>query len=123
MASKRETIPYGVGERGKRNSSGPRRRMSGFDEIARGPMVSPLPLPISADGAGDGEPLGTAVTQEMPAIAQPAVTARPAMLPPSMPAGAVSSAPPPASSALAPKVTTGVYRYTAPISERRRKKR
>ena len=141
MASKRDTIPYGVETRSKRNSSGPRRRMSGFDEIVRGPMVSPLPESRVERGLGGGESLATAATQQMPVVmaqSDPAsaladqppaspLRSRPAMLPPSMPAGG-SSAPPPVG-ASAPPVpsmsgpsTAGVYRFTTPVGTRRKKR-
>jgi hypothetical protein len=115
MGSKRETIPYGVDTGKRRDRSGSRRRMLATCDTIPAPMVSPLPGPEGETHAS------TAVTQPMPTVAPtepvvpPPAASRPAIPPPRMPESVPAK--PPSS-----KPTDGVYRFTAPSSERRKKR-
>jgi hypothetical protein len=132
--AKRETIPYGVTPKDRRPpQSGERRRTSPTSKTLSGPMVAPRvpdPVVVLATGAGSASP--TAVTQPMPAVSleaheaadAPARDASPAARPAIPPPGPEQGRrPTPAAGEAAQDASAGAYRFTAPDTERRRKRR
>jgi hypothetical protein len=122
MAAKRNTIPYGVTPTDRQKPvSGSRRRSSSTSKTLSGPLEAPaIPEHLTSP---------TAVTQPMPAVEAEADETMADTVPPP-PAHPVIPPPPKApapdgararSSLQASKA--GVYRYTVPEPERRKKQR
>jgi hypothetical protein len=131
-----------VSERGSMRSTGTRRRRTSEVQEVMTPPRSPLPAPALPREMSGSDPASTAVTQPMPMLTDEelATAARPAIPPPSL----AKSEPAPVSTgsrlvggdpqtpAGAPRSdrtarrakleTPGVYRFTSPESERRKKR-
>jgi hypothetical protein len=91
------------------------------EDVLVPPLISPLPAEGAHFAATDPDCSATAITQPMPIVAPPAAPSRPAIPPPAPSDEGATSAPAQRANGK-PLTAPGVYRFTAPNSERRKKR-